>query len=223
MAMEGTHVRFARDLAAHLKIVNFDAYYSGAVYPDSRYITGIPREETHGEHCPHDPFTAGLTDFEKGWGTHLVYDAMASLEKETALATTTGLWGKQPGCDEMREDGWAFHSAIKLVEDRQSLALLGDDYSIALNLRMIDRPRGEDEATMRRYYGDLRDAYAGTWTFEEYHVTSMKWGMPKERVDRMIELARRFDADPAIFAAIQKLYPTVLERYVLRSVHDARR
>jgi len=214
MAMEGTHVRFARDLAPYLKIVDFDAYYSGAVYPDSRYLTGIPRDATHGTDCPHDPFAVGLTDFEKGWGTHLVYDAMASLEKETALAMIG---------DDVREDGWAFHSAIKLVEDRQSLELFRGDMSILLGLRAVKRPFDEDEATMKRYYDDLNDAYAGTWSFEEYHATSMKWGMPLSRVDRMIELARRFDADPGIFSAVQKIYPTVLNRYVLRSVHDARR
>lgn len=139
---------------------------------------------------------------------------MASLEKETALAMIG---------DDVREDGWAFHSAIKLVEDRQSLELFRDDPSLLLGLRTVHRPFDEDEATMRRYYDDLYDAYAGTWTFEEYHATSMKWGVPRPRVDRMIELARRFDADPEVFAAVQKIYPTVLNRYVLRAVHAADR
>lgn len=206
MAMEGTHVRFARDLARRLGVVDADAYYSGAVYPDSRYLTGIPRDATHGADCPHDPFAPGLSDFEKGWGTHLLYDLLSSRERETALTMIVG--------DDGREDGWAFASAIKLVEDRQSLELFRDDRSILLALKMVERPRGEDEATMLRYYADLHEAYVGTWTFEEYHATSMKWGMPRGRVDHMIELARRFDADPAIFSAVKSIYPSVVNAIV---------
>ena len=212
--MEGTHVRFARDLAAHLKIVDMDAYYSGTVYPDSRYPTGIPRDLTHGANCPHDPFAPGLTDFEKGWGTHLVYDALAAVEKETALAMIG---------EDVREDGWSFHTAIKLVEDRQSLEFFRDDRSPLIGLRVVERPHGEDEAVLFKYYDDLHTAYAGLWTFDVYHQTLRAWGIPADRVDRMIELAKRFEEDPAIFAAIKAIYPTVLERYVLRSVHDANR
>lgn len=214
MAMEGTHVRFARDLAAHLKVVDFDAYYSGTVYPDSRYPSGISRDLTHGADCPHDPFAPGLTDFERGWGAHLVYDALAALEKETALAMIG---------DDVREDGWSFHMAIKLVEDRQTFSFFRDDRSILLGLRMVERPNGEDEAVLRNYYDDLHAAYAGSCEFEDYRRTLLLWGVPVERVDRMIELARRFEDDPEIFAAIKAIYPTVLERYVLRTVHDAGR
>ncbi len=212
--MEGTHVRFARDLAAYLKVVDFDAYYSGAVYPDSRYPSGIPRDLTHGADCPHDPFAPGLTDFEKGWGTHLVYDALASVEKETALAMIG---------DDVREDGWSFHTAIKLVEDRQSLESFREDRSPLLRLRVVERPHGEDEAILKKYYDDLQMAYAGAWTFEEYEQTLLAWKIPADRVDRMIELARRFEVDPDIFSAVQKIYPIVLQRYVLRTVHDANR
>ncbi len=212
MAMEGTHIRFARDLLAQslLSVTDLTAYYSGAVYPDSRYVTGIPRSQTHENQCPQDPFMSGLTDFEKGWATHLVYDVLASIEKRTALATIP---------NEYREDDWAFHSAIKLVEDQQSVLLLGSDTQILQTLILTERPRNEDLEKMVQYYQNLREAYGSNGTFEDYHATSLKWGMPRTRVDRLIELSKIFSEDPAVVEVIRLIYPTVFNRYVLRSIH----
>ncbi|MFH1835317.1 MAG: hypothetical protein ABH851_03910 [Methanobacteriota archaeon] len=63
MALELTHVLFARDLKDKLNVQNEAEYYAGTVYPDSRYTTGIQRDKTHVK-APLDPFVEGLDDFE---------------------------------------------------------------------------------------------------------------------------------------------------------------
>ena len=70
-------MRFARDLASLAGVVDEAAYYAGAIYPDSRYLTGVSREQTHRIDVPTFPFTNDQTDFQKGWATHLLYDDLA--------------------------------------------------------------------------------------------------------------------------------------------------
>ena len=202
MAMEATHVRFARDLAGRLDARDLDAYYSGAVYPDSRYATGIPRAATHqDDRCPNDPFARGLSDFEKGWATHIAYDQKASVVRQETLAMIP---------DECRADNWAFATAVKLVEDLESVRLLGDDMSILRRIKLVLRPYGEDPEIMERYYADLREAYATPCeSVFQYLPFSLKLGIAPERAARMAGLADRLASDPAIRSAILSIYSKV--------------
>lgn len=204
--MEATHVRFARDLAGRLGVLDFAAYYSGAVYPDSRYATGIPRTATHNDPmCPQDPFQNGLGDFEKGWATHLLYDHESMVARRGALTMIP---------DELRKDDWAFFTSVKLVEDMESVRQLGEDIAILRELRPTERPCGEAVAPMERYYADLREAYATACEeVADYRAFSVKLGIAPDRADRMVTLAERFLADPATAAAILNVYPTVVSRY----------
>ncbi len=204
MAMEGTHVRFAKDLAGRLGVLDFIAYYSGAAYPDSRYTTGIPREATHHDPgCPQDPFAAGLTDFEKGWATHLLYDHEAALIKKDVLSGIP---------DDLRgDDGWAFATAVKLVEDMESVRLLGGDVNLLRSLQCVLCPLGEQIDLMERYYADLREAYDIQRAIaSDYLAFSLKAGMPLSRANRMIAIAERLAADPTIKDSILAIYPRVL-------------
>ncbi len=204
--MEATHVRFARDLAVRLLVTDRAAYYSGAVYPDSRYATGIPRTATHNDAlCPQDPFQHGLGDFEKGWATHLAYDQASVLVRRETLTMIP---------EELRKDDWAFFTSVKLVEDMESVRQLGTDMAILRELAMTQRPCGEETAPMERYYADLRAAYAPACDdASDYRAFSVKLGIAPDRADRMVGLAERFLADPAIAKTILDVYPRVLSRY----------
>lgn len=206
MAMEATHVRFARDLAERLGVSDFAAYYSGAVYPDSRYATGIPRTATHNDPlCPQDPFQHGLGDFEKGWATHLLYDHESMMARRSALTMVS---------EELRKDDWAFFTSVKLVEDMESVRQLGEDMRILRELKMTERPCGEAVEPMERYYADLRAAYAPACDdASDYRAFSVKLGIAPDRADRMVALAERFLSDPATATAILNVYPTVVSRY----------
>lgn len=207
MAMEATHVRFARDLAGTLGVTDEGAYYSGAIYPDSRYATGIPREATHdGPACPRNPFAPGLSDFEKGWATHLLYDRESGPARKEALAGLVR--------DEDQSDGWAFHTALKLVEDMESVRVLGKDAAILRSVRAFKRPLGEDSSTVDRYYADMRAAYeAPCDSPTDYVAFSVKLGIPRARADRMVALAAGFHADTAVRKAILGIYSNIRSHY----------
>lgn len=110
MAMEFTHLRFAVDLAPNLNVGDMTAYLSGSIYPDSRYVTRIPRNLTHGPDSPHNPFASDLDDFQKGWATHLLYDEK-SLQKYKDLSP----WPERKIVGFGEE--WIFVTAEKLIED----------------------------------------------------------------------------------------------------------
>lgn len=121
MAFEATHVRFALDLADALRIQNVQTYLSGCVYPDSRYITRISRELTHGPL----PSVDGATDFEKGMLTHHWYDELVGPKYMEHSS-----W---PGPVKGMGEAWMYMTAVKLVEDQQSYDALRDGTSVFSN------------------------------------------------------------------------------------------
>lgn len=201
MAMEGTHVRFARDVIALLGVEDPGAYYSGSVYPDSRYLTAVPRAATHGDEAPDDPFVPGLSDFEKGWATHLFYDRESVIFKRTAF---TWITKEDP-------DQWVHYTSMKLVEDQRSVRELGADISILRELACVACPRGEDRATMEAYYADVREAYATSCEqADDYRAFSLKMGIDEPRANRMIMRAESYLQNDAIVASIHSVYDHVL-------------
>ena len=48
MALAATHIRLAIDMAGRYPIKRFSEFISGTIYPDSRWLTGIDRDLTHG-------------------------------------------------------------------------------------------------------------------------------------------------------------------------------
>lgn len=72
MALPITHIRFALDFKDKYKISNLSYYLSGAIYPDSRYLTGIDRVLTHNDQILDKDWAD--TDFKKGWQSHCLCD-----------------------------------------------------------------------------------------------------------------------------------------------------
>ncbi len=204
--MVGTHVRFARDVKPLLSVADERAYYSGAVYPDSRYLTQLPRTVTHDEDSADDPFVVGLSDFQKGWATHLLYDRESIIFKRKAFTWVT----------QEDPDPWVHYTSMKLVEDRWSVRELGDDARLLRELAYAESPRGEDVALMDRYYADMREAYeVQNDDSRTYRAFSLKMGIDEPRVNRMIMLAESYLQHDAIVASIQSVYA-----HVLRTAHD---
>ena len=62
MALPATHIRFAAALCERLGVADLPAFFSGTLYPDSRWLTGVDRQRTHGRRhldpeFPADDFT----------------------------------------------------------------------------------------------------------------------------------------------------------------------
>lgn len=174
--MQMTHLRFALDLKQKLDIHDLTRYLSGALYPDSRYFTKVPRTVTHNEGAPTDLFAKGWTDFEKGWATHLYYDRVAGTHIDPMLGGLPLATG---------EEGWFRATAIKAIEDSVSYDLLPDPLGLLQHLEASPPPRGEDPALLGAHYASLRVLYASKPTMQDYGERYEKIGMPQGFAERI--------------------------------------
>lgn len=201
MAMEATHVLFARHLGEALHVQDKAAYYTGCIYPDSRYVTGVDRRVTHGEGTPQDPFKNGLTDFEKGWATHLLYDRISGEHLRRLLEESPDVSKK--ALIEM--------TAMKLLEDEQSYDLLGEDASrIFGSLRIDHPPRGEDSELLRKYIDMNIALYRSKPERREYHSFFEKI-VPQhpEYADAVLSVAEKIDHDNELKKKVLSIYQEV--------------
>lgn len=204
MAMELTHIRFARDLKSRLHIRDESAYYAGAIYPDSRYVTKIDRHLTHGGSSPQDPFIGGLSDFEKGWATHLTYDRLAHLQY-TALS---------PWPNEKIEQGnriWRFISAAKVVEDMQSYQAMNGDIRIILEINFFDRPNNEDLAVLKAYTDIQRTLYQQPPNLDNYRDFLLTLSLNIEVISGVMKYVVEILDDVSIQENIQRIYKHVVD------------
>jgi hypothetical protein len=184
MAMEATHVRFALELAGVLGVKDLRAYLSGAVYPDSRYLTGVARSATHAEGSPQDPFASGLSDFERGWATHIVYDAHTS---ELARCELDVLL---PDAWQAENWRWPWVTARKLVEELGTCRLMGERVTVMQTLEPVEYPFGENREVMEKYYEIQRKGYEGQVTVETAVHTLQTAGVEEARLKAVEEVAR---------------------------------
>jgi hypothetical protein len=72
MALPATHIRFAAAIADRFGMSDSNAYYSGTLYPDSRWVSGVARNKTHDQRFLSPDFPSD--DFTRGWHVHCVCD-----------------------------------------------------------------------------------------------------------------------------------------------------
>jgi len=203
MAMELTHVRFANDLKEKLQVHDESAYYAGAIYPDSRYITGIDRAKTHGASSPQDPFASGLSDFEKGWATHLLYDRLGhpyyfALDSYDESDVAQG------------NHVWQFISAAKVVEDMLSYKKMGELAKVMLSITFPVHPNDEDVAGMKRYCAIQKDLYLQEPGFNEYRNFWLELSDDEGVIHPVMNHTKRLLDDEDMRGKIEAIYPSVL-------------
>lgn len=154
-------MRFARDLASLAGVVDEAAYYAGAIYPDSRYLTGVSREQTHRIDVPTFPFTNDQTDFQKGWATHLLYDDLAGARLKSFFCV------EEIGDFDQR---WMKTTAAKVVEELYTCQTCPEVLEIIRGVEMREAPLNESWKTLEVYYRVQRDTYKKTpKTLEDFH------------------------------------------------------
>lgn len=78
MSFQATHLHFANQVKKIFNIQDLTQYFSGTLYPDSRYITKVERTKTHADVRINPVKIYNLPDdFHKGWQVHLWYDKLA--------------------------------------------------------------------------------------------------------------------------------------------------
>ena len=200
--MEATHFRFAKDLSRKLRIKDFDSYYAGAIYPDSRYVTKINRKLTHGTDNPTDPFAPGLSDFEKGWATHNLYDVAA---RQHYLALS-------PWPEKKIEQGgqqWQYLTALKIIEDMDSYKHLGSDAQTIQDLSCTP-PRNEDPDLLNDYYQIQKNLYSSEPTLDSYRKFWKGIEIKRETMENMLAYTEDVLGDEKKLEKVNQIYQQVL-------------
>ena len=208
MALQATHFRIAFDLAKHknLRIGDFSSYYAGTMYPDSRYATGIAREQTHGSHCPHDLLDPTLSDFQLGWAIHLLYDEISG-EMQKALMPSGLILSQE------RNYAWAYFTAIKVVEDLFSVEAMKEHIPILAKLSIDQAPNNESLEALQSYYTKLDTLYGkGAPTLDHYSEPFQDYDTSPQILRDIIDISSELMKDEVIRKTIDDIYiRTILE------------
>lgn len=150
MSQIATHLRFALALREDLGVLDLEKFVAGAVYPDTRYLSGVERRLTHNL----DAFTnrKQLTDFEKGWLAHLACDRIFREVTEDKFADLIL-------CEDPAER-WPILNAIKIVQDIEDFRSF-DIQSLLGYLDYYEIHFHEDERQVIGYHRIIRDLYQG--------------------------------------------------------------
>lgn len=207
MASPATHLLFAMDLESHLLIQDPVTYHAGSLYPDSRYFTGISRERTHGPHCPRDPFATGLSDFERGWATHLLYDERVSSRLVDMIPASYPRTREHDGFDPW----WVYLTAMKLVEDEQSWRRRPDVLTAMRAVAAPIAPNQEEVNEVLEYYSALQRTYRAEPSGEDQLWLLKRLKIPADRAELLVETLMLLQRDEAVCAQIAMMYPTFLQ------------
>ncbi len=210
MALQATHFRIAQALVPYIEIKNFDAYYSGTLYPDSRYLTGILREQTHGSQCPHNPHHPTATDFEKGWAVHLLYDEISG-DMQKALMPKGMVLSQIPDL------AWAYFTAIKVIEDWYSVITLGNNRSLLAKVTVWETPNCESREVLCNHYRTHAVIYReGSFTIDRYAEHFEQLHIPPASVEEIMRVVSKLSVDGQKLEEIDAIYTRTLKEIIER-------
>ena len=201
MALEATHIRFALDLKDIYEVRDVNAFVSGSVYPDSRYITGIDRLATHPEDYLKDR-EFKRNDFRKGWHAHLLCDTVQGDLMKELLPTVKSGDG---------EEVWIERMAIKILQDIDDVKKF-DIVKYLPCLAHVENPNGEDTEKMRGYNRIFQEMYADPARVDITSLYEM-WGLFGVGDELRVKVkakAEAFSADASIMLGVGKLYDAML-------------
>lgn len=196
MALPATHIRFADAVADRFRISDRTAYFSGTLYPDSRWVTGLEREKTHSQSFLDPGFVRD--DFTLGWRIHLVCDQVQQAVHEPLMGDLASL-----GAD----DRWVRLSAAKVVQDMRDAAWGGLAARIPL-LTHAAAPNGEDSGGVAAYLGFVRHAYrkGTTPAWSDYAQLWTAVGLDRAWIDRIARAVAHIRDDGQRTARIEETF-----------------
>jgi hypothetical protein len=184
MSFQATHLQFAYQVKDILKINDLDSYYSGVLYPDSRYITKIKRDLTHGKaRIKLREIKNPTDDFNKGWQVHCWYDKLG-LPKLFNIAT--GLEYHQGEMEKINY--WVPVTGAKLVEDLYWWH--NNDWSNILKyLKVQKQPNNENLAVLNQWYHHFNNFFQNNPDLQNYKIQADFMGIDSDKSHQIIEFA----------------------------------
>lgn len=206
MALEATHIRFALDLKDKYQVKDVAQYVAGAIYPDSRYFSGLDRILTHPTDFM-DWHWDEADDFKKGWFVHLLADRIQWLViKEDLPDILEGKYGQG-------SEVWIKHTAIKILQDLDD-ANKFDIKQCFPYLKFITNPNGEDADKIKAYHESLPKIYTDLTKLNigSYHEMWKEFGIGGELAEKIKFQAEQYRQDTKLMAAIGQIYQKMLNK-----------
>ncbi|QQS60703.1 hypothetical protein IPN41_01885 [Candidatus Falkowbacteria bacterium] len=206
MAFEGTHLRFAVDVQERFQIQDLNKYLSGTIYPDSRYMTKIERNLTHGNQFFDKNFYQH-NDFKKGWVAHLIYDKIQfELIGEIfsdIVPQSEIFYG---------DENWITRTAIKMLQDMNDISNFEIQIILPL-LNYVETPNGENLQTLERYNQLIIDLYhsAPSIHINDYKKMQLEYSGDETTFDKVAIKVSQFRDDTSIKERVPLLYPKTVD------------
>lgn len=206
MALEATHLCFANELKDRFCVTNKNTYFTGAIYPDSRYLTQTKRTLTH----PKDYLSWDLDrmdDFRKGWFTHLLCDKLhGEILKEWFPDIFVG--DTVP-----RGEVWMRHTALKILRDIDDVKKF-DIVDVLPCLDVVGNPNGENMERMKQYNRIIQKLYAhpATVNVESGFQFWVQLGIGNELALKIIQQAEVFSRDRQLLLNLERVFTEMVFR-----------
>lgn len=208
MSFQASHLHFAQKVQNIIKPQDLTRYFSGTLYPDSRYITKVDREKTHtGVRIEPQKILDLSDDFDRGWQAHLWYDklGMHYLNK----ITLNRAWQMQDSDDIAV---WTQLSGAKLVEDL--FWWQNTDWTQILPfLKFIANPYNEEEEILQNWYQHFIDFYQKQPNLNSYRQQAEFMGIEPERIELILQKAQILYNDRPKREQIEKVMDQVIEEF----------
>lgn len=205
MALQATHIRFALDLKDLYQVTATEKYLAGAIYPDSRYITGIDRRITH----PSNGIDEDLIlsdDFRKGWFTHLLCD---KIHADVLMREFSELF--VDATDE--NERWIRQTALKILTDMSDATKFDIHLYVPL-LEYVENPCNEKIEKISEFNRLFQALYshAAQLSIESYYEMLESLNIEKTLAIKVKETAESYRSTSHIMRLIPDIYPEVLAR-----------
>lgn len=181
-----------------------EKYVSGVVYPDTRYLSGLARRLTHDL----DYFAGrkSLTDFEKGWLSHIIGDKIFKEVTEERFADLVLF--------EEFEERWPVINAIKIIQDIEDFQRF-DIQSVLHYLDYYELHFHEDERRVIEYNHVIRRLYEGKQklTVEDCLSLWEELGMEPPEIKRLKKKVIEFYEEEELVEKINGNFGEGMELY----------
>jgi len=207
MPLEATHIRFALDLQDKYEIKDLRQYISGAVYPDSRYVTGLDRRLTHDDVYLLPEFATD--DFKKGWQTHKICDHAYDIVRKRLFPDLF------PGdFDFYSRPDWIISTALKIIYDIEDMQSF-DIQKYLECLEYVYNPNNEDIDAVKKYNTILINLYKNKKVISVAESIGM-WkalGQDKSIRAELRKTTENLLKDQKMVSRIKLVYQEVLDSY----------
>jgi hypothetical protein len=208
MSFQASHLHFAQKVKDVIKPQDLTRYFSGTVYPDSRYITKVDRDKTHTDVGINPKRILELdADFDKGWQIHLWYDKLGLHHLDQLILNRS--WAPADA-DDVKV--WAQLTGAKLVEDLYWWQNT-DWNQILPYLKFTNNPNGEKEQILNDWYQHFTDFYQKQVNLQSYRQQAEFMGIAPEKIELILEYAQNLYNDLPKRTEIEMVMDQVVEEF----------